>query len=160
MMRGHPERRAGHRRALSRGFSLVEILVAFTILTLFVATTFQVFSTGVRSTTLAGEYARAHTLARSRLDELAASSVLAPGRQSGQVAMDGGARTLHWRTTVTEYALPGEETGASESRPAPLLAVVEVTWGGEGVVTAPRRFELRALLLGNKGGSHKGDSNG
>lgn len=133
---------------MSRGFSLVEILVAFTILTLFIATTFQVFSTGVRSTTLASEHAKAQTVARSKLEELAASSVLAPGERSGQVVIDGGARELRWRATLTEYALPRQEASTSESPPMPLLAVVEVNWDDEGVNTASRRFELRALLLG------------
>ena len=149
MTRGHP-RRASRRRAVSRGFSLVEILAAFTILTLFAATAFQVFSSGVRSTMLAVDYAKAHTVARSKLAELAASPTLAPGEQSGEEAIGGSAQKLRWRTTLTEYPLRHGKSGASESTPTPLLAVVEATWGDDGVGGAPHRFELRALLLGRR----------
>jgi len=136
------------RRARSRGFSLIEILAAFTILTLFIATTFQVFSTGMRSTTLAGEHVKALTVARSKLAELAASPELVPGEQSGEVVIAAGAPPLRWRTTLTEYTVPNMGANGLKSSRIPLRAVVEVTWGGKGGATAPRRFELRALLVG------------
>ena len=146
-MTGRRTERGPRRGSVSRGFSLVEILVAFTVLTLFAATAFQVFSSGVRSAALAVEYAKAHTVARSKMDELAASPTLVSGEQSGKTAI-GGAQPLRWRTAVTEYPLPSGRNDASESLPTPLLAVVEVTWGDNGLGTASHRFELRALLLG------------
>ena len=131
-------------RARGRGFSLVEILVAFTLLTLFVATSFQAFSAGIRSAALTGDHARAHILARSKLESLAASPTLEPGEDNGQVTIEA-TRTFRWRTILADYVLPDEAEGRPESRARPLLAVVEVTW--ESGVATPLRYELRALLL-------------
>jgi len=148
MSRHRRPRRTSGRRARSRGFTLVEILVAFTILVLFITTTFEVFSSGVRSATLSAEYAKAQTLARSRLAALAASEPLMPGEESGQVALGTDALTLHWRTTLEAYPIPGGQEAGPESPVAPLRAVAEVTWGSQRTSTSPHRVVLRALLLG------------
>ena len=135
------------RRAASCGFTLVELLVAFTLLALFVTGAFQVLSTGMRAAARTAEYAMAQTLARSRLAALAASPALEPGEASGRTALDGSARNLYWRTAVENYVLPGEETDGLVPAVKPLRAIVEVTWG-DGMDAAPHRVELRALLLG------------
>ena len=144
---GVPGSRCREIHGASRGFTLVEILVAFTMLALFVAATFDVLSTGVRSTTLAEEYARAQSLARSKLDELAASPALVAGEERGRVAATV-APALRWRTTVEEYELQVDGAAVSAELVTPLLAVVEVSWGGGEALGEPRRIELRALLLG------------
>ena len=150
MKSGGAMRRIAAGRDGIRGFSLVEILVSFTVLALFIATAFHVYVTGIRSTALAGEYARAQTLARSQLDALAAVPRLAPGEDAGRTASDGGP-AFHWRARVTEYPVPDIATGDPASAAVPLLAVVEVTWEGESGAGPPRRFEIRALLLGEAG---------
>ena len=150
MSRHRRPRRISGRRARSGGFTLIEILVAFTILVLFITTTFEVFSSGVRSATRSTEYAKAQTLVRSRLAALAASEPLMPGEESGQVALGTDALILHWRTTLEAYPIPsGKEADPEAPAPvAPLRAVVEVTWGGQGTSAGPHRVVLRALLLG------------
>lgn len=125
----------------SRGFTLVETLVAFTILGVFVATSFQAFSVGMSANVRTGEYAKAQILAKSKLETLSASDVLAPGENSGWVTLDDGAQTFRWRARIENDR---QETTDSL---APLLAVVEVTWDSEGPVSAPRTFELHALLI-------------
>lgn len=135
-------------RAESRGFSLIEVLISLTLLALFIAAAFQVYSGGMRSAVMAGDYARAQTLARSRMDMIAAAPVV--GEESGE-APAGGGPTFRWRTAVTDYPLPAGASAGEESTVVPLLAVVEVTWGGGSPPEAPRRFELRALLLGTSG---------
>ena len=148
MKSGGRARRNQAGRTAIRGFSLVEVLVAFTVLALFIAAAFQVYVSGIRSTALAGEYARAHTLARSRLDTLAALPAPVPREDSGRAASAGDGPTFRWRAKVTSYPVPGV-AGADRGAPTiPLLAVVEVTWNGESGTRTPRRFEIRALLLG------------
>ena len=147
MRGGGAARRIPRGRTGSHGFSLIEVLVSFTILALFVAAAFQVYATGIRSTALAGEYARAQTLARSRLDVLAAAPALAPGEETGQTTLDGHGRILRWRATVTDYPVP-VRTESPDSPMVLLLAAVEVSWDAEDGSATPRRFELRALLLG------------
>ena len=131
-------------REKSRGFSLVETLVAFTILGLFVATAFQAFSIGMSANVRTGEYAKAQILAKSKLEDLSASDGLAPGENAGLVTLDGGVQTFRWRTRVGDVRR--KTTGTLVSLPA----VVEVTWDSGGNLSAPRAFELRALLISTK----------
>ena len=143
-------RRGAAVAANARGFSLIEILVSFTLLALFIATAFQVYSIGMRSTALASDYARAQTLARSKLATLAALPTLLPGEESGRLAIGRDARMFRWQISLMDYALLAVEESGPGSLTRPLLAIVEVTWDGENEATAPHRFQLRALLLGNR----------
>jgi prepilin-type N-terminal cleavage/methylation domain-containing protein len=64
-MIGRPIRRP-IRRKTSRGFSLLEVLVAFTILTMLLGALFQVFSNGLRAARAGDSYTRATVIAQSR----------------------------------------------------------------------------------------------
>lgn len=57
------------------GFTLIEILVAFTVAALLLAALYQIFSTGLRSSASAENYANAVLLAESGLDALAGSAI-------------------------------------------------------------------------------------
>jgi general secretion pathway protein I len=59
----------------SAGFTLIEILVAFTVATLLLGALYQVFSTGLRSSASAEHYAGAVLFAESGLDALAGTAV-------------------------------------------------------------------------------------
>lgn len=132
------------RQDRSRGFSLVEILVAFTVLGLFVAAAFQAFSTGLSANVRTGEYAKAQILAKSKLEDLSVSDVLALGENSGRITLDNGVQTFRWRTRI-------ENDRQKTTGPlVPLSAVVEVTWDSGGMVSVPRAFELHALLISKK----------
>ena len=52
-----------------RGFSLIEILVAFSIAAVALAIMFQIYSRGTRAAILGQEYTEAIAIAESRLDE-------------------------------------------------------------------------------------------
>lgn len=132
------------RQNRSQGFSLVETLIAFTILGLFVATAFQAFAVGMSANVRTGEYAKAQILARSKLADLSVSDGLIPGENSGQVTLDGGFQTFRWRTRIENAHQ--ETTGPLVALPA----VVEVTWDDEGHLSVPKVFELHALLISKK----------
>src|SRR5713101_6920446 len=59
----------------SAGFTLIEILVAFTVATLLLGALYQVFSAGLRSSASAEHYADAVLLAESGLDALVGTAV-------------------------------------------------------------------------------------
>lgn len=136
--------RSPTRQDRSRGFSLVETLVAFTILGLFVTTAFQAFSTGLSANVRAGEYAKAQILAKSKLEALSISDALVSGENSGWVTLEDGTQTFRWRTRI--------ENDLKETTDSfiPLSAVVEVTWDSGGAVSVPRAFELHSLLISEK----------
>lgn len=54
-------------RRHQRGFSLIEVLVAFVIMALTLSVLFQVFGTGLRTTSTADAYVQAGMLAQARL---------------------------------------------------------------------------------------------
>lgn len=122
-----------------RGFSLLEVLVAFTILALLLVALFDVFGGGMRAARAGESYTRAVVVAQSKLAELAADGALEVGEYEGEV--DGGFR---WHAAISEYtdaALPAEELPMR-----PLALRVEVSWS-EGDRT--RRVRLATLVLGS-----------
>ena len=70
-----------------RGFTLLEVLAAFVVFALTMASLMQVFGGGLRDAQLADEYARAVLIAQSRLDGYTAAERLeevnASGTESG-----------------------------------------------------------------------------
>lgn len=120
-----------------RGFSLLEVLVAFTILAMLLGALFEVFSAGMGAARHGDRYTRAVEIARSRLAMTGAEDAPYPGASDGY--SDDG---FHWRTTVSEYrddALVDEELPVT-----PLTVEVEVTWE-EG--SALRSVTLTSMLL-------------
>jgi type II secretion system protein I len=86
-----------------RGFSLLEVLVAFAILAIALGVIMQIFSTGLRNVTVGEDYTRAILLAQSKLASLGTEESLQPGEQTG--AFDEGYR---WRVTVQPYDMTQE----------------------------------------------------
>ncbi len=69
-----------------RGFSLIEVLVAFAILAVAVSVILSLFATGLRNTAVAGEYGVALALAESKMAFLQGmdDARLAPLSQEGE----------------------------------------------------------------------------
>lgn len=65
-----------------QGFSLLETLVAFAILVLVLAVTFQIYASGTRSARLSHDYAEAVVIAQSRLAEFQAGDTRLKGKQN------------------------------------------------------------------------------
>jgi general secretion pathway protein I len=108
------------------GFTLLEVLLAFTIAALVLGAVLQVFAGGLRGSVDAKEYAVAALLARSRLAALAADTSGGEGIATGED--DGGYR---WRIEVDR--LP--EEGAADAVAAgfaPQRVTVSVAWDDDG----------------------------
>jgi general secretion pathway protein I len=130
----------------ARGFSLLEVLVAFVILALAVGAIMRIFSQGMSRVSESDYYARAVMLAESKLAQLGADIPLEDGEVSGE---SEGA--LHWRVRLAAYdpdsVKAAKEGGAIQAvTPVRLLPVeVEVSWAESQA--APRSIRLTALKL-------------
>jgi general secretion pathway protein I len=120
------------------GFSLLEVLVAFTILALAVGTILSLFATGLRNTAVASDYARALILAESRI-------AYYQGLDPQQLVSGEGNGTeagFHWHSRVSPY----DEVPTASGRPLRLYRIeVAVKWGGEA---RQRSLQLSTLRIG------------
>lgn len=122
-----------------KGFSLLEVLIAFTILALGLGVLLQVFSKGINTATLSAHYGRATALAEAGIGLVGLDIPLEPGLRGGETE-DG----LRWQVQVTEVnlddLLPGEA-------PMPAYLITsEVSWGLAG---GSRTLSLSTLRLGD-----------
>lgn len=109
-------------RPAQRGFSLLEVLVAFVILSLVATALFGLFSGALGNASAADDYSRAVVVAESALTEAAAAQPLREGTQTGS-ADDG---RITWTTRVAAYSPPGmapETERAAEALPFRLFRI-------------------------------------
>ncbi len=83
------------------GFSLLEILVAFTVFAVVAATAMQIFSSGVNGATVAQKYARAAQYAESKLAAVGVEEALKEGTRDGKFDDD-----FRWRVEVRRFDDP------------------------------------------------------
>jgi general secretion pathway protein I len=93
--------RTRHAR-IARGFSLLEVLVAFVILALVGTALFGLFGGALRNAASAEDWSRAMLVAQSRLVEAANAQPLREGTAAGTDA-DG---RIVWQTSVAPYIVP------------------------------------------------------
>jgi general secretion pathway protein I len=141
--------RAAQRRARrARGFSLLEVLVAFVILAAVATALFRLFSGALANASAADDYSRAVLVAESALTAAAAAQPLREATETGS-ADDG---RVEWTTRVTPYSppdVPPELEGTSEAMAIRLYRVtVDVTFpspnGGR------RTYALATTRIGPK----------
>ncbi|MGF1525322.1 MAG: prepilin-type N-terminal cleavage/methylation domain-containing protein [Candidatus Competibacterales bacterium] len=120
-----------------RGFTLMEVLVAFAILGVTLGTLLQVFATGLRNTALATEYTRATLHAQSLLAGVGITEPLEAG-----VVADDLDDTYRYEILVEPVVLEGLDP--DDLRGELLRVAVAVRWGEGGrerqVVLEPLRL--------------------
>ena len=132
-----------------KGFSLLEILVAFAIMAVALTIVLRIFGTGVNNAILSEEYTLAVQIAESLLAGAGVETPLELGETSGDVGK------YHWRLTVNTVRLPVMNTNNNQApaaaqnpsqppiEPQPMFAVqAQVAWGDEG-------RELRSIEISN-----------
>jgi general secretion pathway protein I len=127
----------------ARGFSLLEVLVAFAIVTLVGSVLFQIFGGALRNAGAADEYSRAALIAESKLAALGVEKPLQEGSDAGSEE-DG---RFNWTLTVAPYVAPdtpAPDAGTPLSRRKLVQADMTVSWeAGEH----PRSVTLTTLRL-------------
>ena len=109
-------------RRRSRGYTLIEVLVAFMILAMALTVLLRIFSGGVRNIGVTSDYAEAVLIGESRLATAGIDETLAPGETSG-VEGDG----FHWTRRVTRYEPAVDYTTRVKGTHA-YFVTVTVTW--------------------------------
>ncbi len=127
-----------------KGFTLLEVLVAFTLLALLFGALFQVFAGGLAVTRSGDTQSRAVLLAKSKLAEIGADERIGAGSHSGIFDFAGaGAPEYRWRAELGRYV--EDEIGrADRADLVPYRVNLEVTWETD---RGERRFSLSSLVL-------------
>ncbi len=121
------------------GFTLLEVLVAFTVLALVAVPALQVVGANLRTIEVGAQYAQASSIARSVLDEVRVVRALGPSDPASFGVVTGEGVEYEWRVSYEPYA--DDMLGADErGRPALEIAAVTVSWGS-------RELRLETLLL-------------
>ena len=125
-------------RRASRGFSLLEVLVAFTILAMLLGALFQVFSGGMHAARAGDRHTRATVIAQSQLSAASVEYPPAEGFASGRT--DDG---FDWRVSIAPYS--DDLLPLGDAPLQPYIINVEVFWeeGGSGHI-----LSLESILLG------------
>lgn len=127
------------RRRGQEGFSLLEVVVAFSILALTLGLLLQIFSGALNTTALSGTYSRAAALAEAELNAVGIDYPLEPGSHRGE-SEDG----FEWEIFVDPYDLGDQVLDASV---APYAVTAVVSWPeAEG----RRQVTLSTLRLGEQ----------
>jgi len=128
----------------AKGFSLLEVLLAFLVLALSLAVVMRIFAGGLDNIGAANNYTQALTLAQSLLDAKGRESPLVVGETQGET--ENG---LDWQITVTPYQdAETAGTGGVEmaAHPLQLLRIeVSVQWDKER--KTPRSLNLSTLRV-------------
>ncbi len=122
------------------GFTLIEVVVAFVLLTLVLAISFEIFTTGFARASLLEEQSRALLIAQSRLAAAGVEETLREGETRGE----SEDRRFQWTVTISR-----SDEGTTPGKPAPSVYQlyridVRVAWQGADA----RQRELALSTLG------------
>ena len=115
---------AARRAGAQRGFTLIEVVVAFLLLALVFSVGFEIFSSGLSRAATLEDRSRALELARSRLASAGLEQPLAPGISQG----DGEDPRFHWTLAVTPFEASSDPLHPIQSVYILLRIAVEVDW--------------------------------
>lgn len=128
------------------GFSLLEILIAFSILALSLGILLKIFSAGVNTAGVAEEYTTAVQIAESLV---AGTGIEAPLRAGESNGLED--EKYHWQVSVSPFPFMVEKDLDAASVLSVELFKIKVTvnWGDDAVAD-DRQVELTTLKLANK----------
>ncbi|MGJ0486194.1 MAG: type IV pilus modification PilV family protein [Methylomicrobium sp.] len=127
------------RHKSQRGFSLLEILVAFSIMAISMGMLLSIFSSGLRNASVSEEYTSAVQIAEAILARPGIETPLQQAQSNGVVN-----DKYRWELTVAPFILT-TETIDTRTIPAQLFMVTAlVSWGEGG---SERQLELSKLKL-------------
>jgi general secretion pathway protein I len=126
--------------AQQRGFSLLEVLVAFAILGISLGVLLQTFATGLRNAGASEDYTQATLYAESILSAIGRETPLKEGNHSGPIN-----DRFSWRSAISAYTegLPDPE----KIRARAYRVDVEVLWGEPAKSRSVKLATLRLAPL-------------
>jgi general secretion pathway protein I len=122
---------------MNRGFTLIETLVAMSILAISLAVLLQLFSGGLKSSRLSDEYTRGIFYAREKMDEILLAEELTEGVIGGE--FDNG---FKWRAEALRVTIAEAKDAALPFRTFNIK--VDVRWN-EG--EKEKHFAINTLKL-------------
>jgi general secretion pathway protein I len=125
-------------RRRQQGFTLIEILVAFMILTLALTVIFRIFSGGLRNLELSADYTRAALVAESQLAAAGVTIPLEPGETSGELD-----DSFSWQRIIETYQ-PWEKGKELSATMQGYRVTVNVDWERAG---QKRRLSLSSIRI-------------
>ena len=126
-----------------RGFSLIEVLVAFVLLSLALAVILQVFSNNLRNIKAAEQYTKAMVVADSRLAILGSIQPIESGETSGS---EGG---FDWRMEINPHVYEDELDQESAQQSENQLFEIKLTVQWQQGNRQPA-IQLSTMRIGQK----------
>ena len=126
-----------------KGFSLLEILIAFSILALSLGILLKIFSAGVNTAVVAEDYTSAVQIAESLMAKTGVETPLLAGQDSGLEN-----EKYHWLVEVSPFVFNPENVDATAITAVIFKVKVIVSWGDDNA--NDRQVELTTLKLINK----------
>lgn len=130
------------------GFTLIEVLVALTILSISLTALLAIFLQGLDRARESSNEAAARVLAQSLLTQAKAAPNLSFGASAGTI------NGLVWHTQIVPYGAEADRS-AWQTNPAEIVATV--SWRGDGGLRSIRLSTLRLLSKPPAPGSSKDD---
>ena len=122
-----------------QGFSLLEILIAFSILAFSLTVLLNIFSGGLRRTIVAEEYQQAVIIAQSKLAAAGVEEALDNGMQSGDIE-----QRYFWSVQMQALNLGKLDLSSEDQDVVPYQVTARVEWlAGKN----NRQFELTTIKL-------------
>lgn len=134
------------------GFSLLEILVAFSILAVSLGILNNIFSTGMRTAVVAEEYTSAVQIANSLMAKTGVETLLQSQQTTG-IEND----KYRWQVLVSPFKLTMDAIDTSIIPAELYMVTVKVSWGGDNLKAGDneRLVELSAIKLTGKANAAK-----
>jgi len=123
-----------------QGFSLLEILIAFSILALSLGILLKIFSAGVNNAVVAEDYTAAVQIAESLM---AKTGVETPFQASQASGLEN--EKYHWRVEVSPFEFNPEKVDTTAITAVLFKVKVIVSWGDDNA--NDRQIELTTLKL-------------
>lgn len=137
----------GRPRSAKRGagFTLIEVVVAFVMLSLVLASSYQIFTTGLRRASGLEDQSIALAMAQSHLAESSIGETFKPGTSAGE----SEDRRFRWNVTVADFDDGGDPSKRGLQTYYPVRIAVHVAWTSGA---AQERFlDLSTLVLAKTG---------